>query len=442
MTQCKRQKLVLSRLAGRRVEADFSGGRLTSDAGLLLLREIDRQLGLLDAANEAIPDSRNPIAITHEQRELLAQRVLALAAGYEDGNDHEALRFDPALQLAAGREPDEERPLASPATLCRLENRITRGSIVRLHEVLVEQFLASYDTPPPEIVLDFDATDDPTHGNQEGRFFHGYYRCYCYLPLYVFCGEHLLCAYLRPSNIDAAKHSRAITKLLVGRIRERWPNVKIVLRGDSGFCRWRLMRWCDQHGVHYVFGLARNVRLERELKPTMNLAQQAFEATSHKQRLFTEFRYAAQTWDRPRRVVGKAEYASQGANPRFVVTNLSDEAATLYDERYCPRGDMENRIKEQQLMLFADRTSCSKLLANQFRLLLSGLAYTLLGGLRRRGLQPLAEGQWQSATLRERIIKVAARVSVSARRIFFQLPTACPVEPLLRRIVAALCDSG
>ena len=442
MTQCNSNKLVLSRLGRRRVEADFSGGRLTSNAGLLLLREVDRHLGLLDAVNEAIPDPRNPVAITHEQRELLAQRVMALAAGYEDGNDHASLRSDPALQLVAGREPHEDQPLGSPATLCRLENRITRGSLVRLHEVLVAQFLASYDTPPAEIVLDLDATDDPTHGNQEGRFFHGYYRHYCYLPLYVFCGPHLLCAYLRPSNIDAAKHSRAIVKLLVRRIRQQWPTTRIILRGDSGFCRWRLLRWCDKHEVGYVFGLARNKRLERELKPTIAEAQQVFEATDQKQRLFTEFCYAAQSWDTARRVIGKAEYGSQGANPRFVVTNLPDEAATLYDEHYCPRGDMENRIKEQQLMLFADRTSCSKLLANQFRLLLSGLAYTLLDGLRRRGNSVAAVGTWQSSTLRERIIKVAARVRVSARRIFFQLPTSCPAESLFRRLAVALCDSG
>lgn len=380
--------------------------------------------------------------VPHEQRELLAQRVLALAAGYEDGNDHAALRFDPALQLAAAREPHEGQPLASPATLCRLENRITRSALVRLHEVLVEQFLASYDTPPAEIVLDLDATDDPTHGQQEGRFFHGYYRCYCYLPLYVFCGPHLLCAYLRPSNIDAARHSRAITKLLVERIRQKWPATRILLREDSGFCRWRLLRWCDRHDVGYVFGLARNQRLERALKPTMQEAQQALEATAQKQRLFTEFTYAAKTWDGPRRVIGKAEYSSQGPNPRFVVTNLPDSPQTLYDERYCPRGDMENRIKEQQLMLFADRTSCSKLLANQFRLLLSGLAYTLLDGLRRLGNSAMGAEAWQSSTLRERIIKVAARVRVSARRIYFQLPTSCPTESLFRRIAVALCDTS
>lgn len=442
MTECSSKKVVLSRLGRHRVEAEFSGGRLTSNAGLLLVREVDRKLGLLDAVNTAIPDPRHPLSITHQQRELLAQRVFALVAGYEDGNDHQALRRDPALQLAAAREPHDEQPLASPSTLCRLENRITRGSIVRLHEVLVEQFLASYTTPPEEIVLDFDATDDPTHGQQEGRFFQGYYRHYCYLPLDVFSGSHLLCAYLRPSNIDAAKHSRALVKLLVERIRQEWPSVKIIVRGDSGFCRWRLLRWCDKHDVFYVIGLARNSRLEERLKATLQEAAATYEATGQKQRLFTEFSYAAQTWDRGRRVIGKAEYGSKGANPRFVVTNLSDPPPTLYDQRYCPRGDMENRIKEQQLMLFADRTSCSKLLANQFRLLLSGLAYTLLDGLRRLGGSSMAEGTWQSSTLRARIIKVAARVRVSARRIFFQLPTSCPAESLYRHLVVALCDTG
>lgn len=444
MTECKRQKVVLSRLAHRRVEADFSGGRLTSDAGLVLLREVDQRLGLLDAANEAIPDPRDPETITHQQRELLAQRVFALAAGYEDGNDHAALRNDPALQLAAGREPSVEDPLGSPATLCRLENRVSRASIVRLHEVFVEQFLASFSVPPAEITLDLDATDDPLHGQQEGRFFHGYYRCYCYLPLYVFCGEHLLCAYLRRSNIDAAKHSRAIVKLLVERIRRRWPSVKIILRGDSGFCRWRLMRWCDRHGVGYVFGLARNSRLEALLAPTMKEAEAAFTATGQKQRLFVELSYAAGSWDRPRRVIGKAEHHEPGANPRFVATNLTEPAQELYDRRYCPRGDMENRIKEQQRMLFADRTSCSAMLANQFRLLLSALAYTLFVGLRRLAPHEVdgSLSRWQCSTIRQRVVKIAARVTVSARRIFFQLPTSCPVEPLFRRLAIALCDSG
>jgi hypothetical protein len=434
----------LSRLGRRRVEAEFNGGRLTSNAGLVLVREVDRRLGLLDAANAAIPDPRQPAAITHEQRELLAQRVLALAAGYEDGNDHAALRNDPALQLAAGREPSADDPLGSPATLCRLENRVSRSSIVRLHAVLVEQFLASFVAPPEEITLDLDATDDPVHGQQEGRFFHGYYRCYCYLPLYVFCGDYLLCAYLRPSNLDAAKHSRAIVKRLVEAIRRRWPNVKIILRGDSGFCRWRLMRWCDRRGVGYVFGLARNRRLEALLAPTMNQAEATFEATGEKQRLFVELEYAAQSWDRPRRVIGKAEFHAQGANPRFVATNLAEPPQELYDDRYCGRGDMENRIKEQQLMLFADRTSCSTMLANQFRLLLSGLAYTLLVALRR--IEPSAAesslSRWQCSTLRERLVKIAARVTVSARRIVFQLPTSCPAEPLFRRLAVALCDSG
>ena len=442
MTQCNRSKLVLSRLVGRRIEADFNGGRLTSDSGLVLLREVDRRLGLLDAVNEAVPDPRDPRYTSHEQRELLAQRIFALAAGYEDGNDHEQLRRDPALQLSAGRVPSEDDPLASPATLCRLENRINRQTIVRLHEVLVEQFLDSYNEPPEEMVLDLDATDDPTHGAQEGRFFHGYYGHYCYLPLYVFCGEHLLCAYLRPSNIDAAKHSRAIVKLLVERIRQRWPAVRIVLRGDSGFCRWRLMRWCEKHNVYYILGLARNSRLEAKLEPLLGEAEEAFQTTSEKQRLFTEFDYAAASWDRERRVIGKAEYTRQGANPRFLATNLDGDPQTLYDERYCPRGDMENRIKEQQLMLFADRTSCSSLLANQFRLLLSGFAYTLLKGLRRLALSDTELSRAQSDTLRQKLVKIAARVTVSARRVLFQLPSSCPYRPLLERATIALCDSG
>lgn len=442
MTDCNQQPLCFSSLGSKAVVADFQGGRLTTDAGALLLREVAHKTGLFDALDAAIPDPRHPIFLVHDQKAMIAQRVTAIALGYEDLNDHQHLRNDPALLLAAGKMPDEDAILASPPTLCRLENRVDRKALVKVAETLVDQFLAAHATPPEHLVLDFDATDDPIHGRQEGRFFHGYYDHHCFLPLYVFCGDELLAAYLRPSNIDAAKHSRAITKLLVQRIRQRWPHVKIILRGDSGFCRWRLLRWCDQQGVFYVFGLARNARLERELKPTMEVAQALCEATDQKQRLFTEFLYAAKTWDRPRRVIGKAEYSSQGANPRFVVTNLSDPAAVLYDDRYCPRGDMENRIKEQQLYLFADRTSCSKLLANQFRLLLSGLAYTLLDGLRRLGFGQSAEGQWQSATLRERIIKMAARVSVSARRIFFQLPTSSPIEPLFRRLVVALCDSG
>lgn len=442
MTECKPTKLVLSRLRRRRIEADFEGGRLTSDAGLLLLREVDRRLRLIDAVDQAIPDPRDPRYTTHEQRELLAQRILGLAAGYEDENDHQTLRSDPALQTASGRIPDEDHPLGSPSTLCRLENRIGRRTIWRLHEVLVDQFLDSYSEPPEEITLDLDATDDPTHGEQEGRFFHGYYRCYCYLPLYVFCDKHLLCGYLRPSNIDAAKHSRAIAKLLVEKIRRRWPDVRITLRGDSGFCRWRLMRWCEKHDVKYLFGLARNSRLQQLSGALQEQAESQYQTTGEKQRLFGEFAYAAGSWDRERRVIAKAERLPKGSNPRYVVTNLEGEAQTLYDEVYCARGEMENRIKEQQLCLFADRTSCHALQANQFRLLLSGFAYTVFQGLRRLALEGTEYATAQASTLRLKLVKVAARVRVTARRVVFHLATTYPLQGLFADLCQTLLKPG
>jgi hypothetical protein len=424
------------------VEADFDGGRLTSDAGLLVLREVDQRLGLIDAVNQAIPDPRDPRYVIHHQRELLAQRIFAIAAGYEDENDHGQLRYDPALQVASEREPDEDQPLGSPSTLCRLENRVSRQTIARLHQVLVDQFLASYDSPPGEIVLDLDATDDPLHGAQEGRFFHGYYKCYCYLPLYVFCGSHLLVALLRPSNIDAAKHSRAVVRLLVRAIRQQWPQTRIILRGDSGFCRWRLMRWCEKNRVDYIFGLARNRRLQEAMEPLMREAETAFEASGQKVRRFAWLDYGARSWDRGRRVIAKAERLSKGRNPRFVVTTLQGDPQELYETTYCARGEMENRIKEQQLMLFADRTSCSAMLANQFRLLLSGLAYTLLDGLRRIALAGTEMCVAQCDTLRLKLIKVAARVRITARRVVFHLASSSPAEPLLRHALAALNDSS
>jgi hypothetical protein len=273
--------------------ADFEGGRLTSDGGVLLLRAVDQRIGLIDAINECIPDPRNPIYTQHTQRTMLAQRIMGIALGYEDLNDHQTLRDDPALMTATGTDVNRPYPLSSPSTLCRLENRVTRKAMFEMSGVLVDPFLNAYQDPPEEIVLDFDATDDRIHGEQEGRFFHGYYKSYCFLPLYVFAGEHLLCSYLRPSNIDAAKHSRAVLKLLVDRIRQQWPTTKIIVRGDSGFCRWRLMRWCEKHGVSYIFGLARNRVLESLLAPLMNHAQTQFERTGEKQRLFDEVLYAA-----------------------------------------------------------------------------------------------------------------------------------------------------
>jgi len=425
---CIREPIGFSRLKSRNVVADFAGGTLTSDAGGLLLREVDRRIGLVDALTRCIADPRDPARITHELRTLIAQRLFAIALGYEDGNDHHDLRNDPLLQLLTERGVDPARPLASPATLCRLENGVDRETLVRISEVFLEQFIAGFDAPPEELILDFDATDDPTHGTQEGRFFHGYYDHYCFLPLYVFCGEQLLTAYLRPSNIDAAKHSRAILKLLVTRLREAFPDVRIVVRADSGFCRWRLMRWCDRRDVKYVLGLARNASVQRLAEPWITQAESRFGETGQKQRLFGEVQYAAETWDRSRRVIIKAEHGGQGANPRFLVTNLTGEPQHLYDRIYCQRGEMENRIKEQQLWLFADRTSAHTMRANQLRLWLSSVAYVLVDTLRRFGLAGTQWARAQVGTIRTRLFKLAGLVTVSVRRVVVAINETAPVR--------------
>jgi hypothetical protein len=441
VTQCNRKPASFSSLSRREVLADFDGGRLTSDAGALFLREADRRLGLTEALADQITDPRDPARITHDLRSILIQRVYGIALGYEDGNDHHTLRTDPVFQLLADQDPNPEQPLASPATISRMENAVSRSSLVAISEVLVTQFIKSHRRAPKELILDFDATDDEVHGNQENRFFHGYYDHYCFLPLYVFCGEHLLCAYLRPSNIDAALHSRAILKLLVDRLRQQWPKVRIILRGDSGFCRFKTLRWCEKHDVSYVVGIARNQVLERMALPFTEEAKQRFVETGKKQRRFHELRYAAGTWKRERRVIVKAEHLKEGPNCRFVVTNLSYAPKSIYDRWYIPRGDMENRIKEQQLGLFADRTSCCAFLANQFRVLLAASAYVLLSHLRRVGLKGTELAQAQVTTIRLKLLKIAARVTVSVRRIVFHLASAYPYQTLFTRLVRRLAPS-
>ena len=438
MTECNRKSLSFSRLGRQEIIADFDGGRLSSDGGGLLLREVDRRLGLTASLADCIADPRDPAKITHDLRTLLSQRVFGIALGYEDLNDHETLRDDPLFAILAEQRMAQDVPLGSPPTLCRFENAVTRQSMARMATVLVEQFIASHEHPPKELVLDFDPTDDLVHGNQEGRFFHGYYDAYCFLPLYVFGGDQLLVAYLRPSNIDAALHSRAILKLLVDRLRQAWPKVRIIFRGDSGFCRWKLLRWCDKHDVGYVVGLARNVVLQRLAEPFMDEAKKAFDESGVKQRNFHEITYAAKTWDHERRVVVKAEVLAKGPNVRFVVTNLADDPKALYDERYTARGDMENRIKEQQLGLFADRTSCHKFLANQFRLLLASAAYVLIEHLRRVGLKDTELAKAQVTTIRTKLFKIAARVTVSVRRIVFHLSSYCPYQQLFALLVRRL----
>ena len=438
MTECTRQKLIFSSLNRQKVEADFDGGRLTSDAGILWLREVSRRTGLIDAWADCITDHRDPAKLIHDLTTMLSQRIFGIAAGYEDLNDHHTLRHDPLFAVLTEQRPDPDQPLASPSTFSRWENTATRASSVRMHEVFVDQFLAAHGRPPKEIVLDFDATDDPVHGMQEGRFFHGFYGNYCFLPLYVFCGDHLLVAYLRPSNIDAAKHTRAILKLLVERIRQAWPKTRIIFRADSGFCRWKLLRWCERHDVGYVVGLARNKVLERKAARFMTAAEKAYKRSGRKQRRFHEFRYGAKTWDCRRRIIVKAERLPQGPNCRFVVTNLDESPPQIYDGRYTARGDMENRIKEQQLDLFADRTSCQRFAANQFRLLLSSAAYVLMSHLRRIALRETELACAQVGTIRLMLLKVAARVVTSVRRVVFHLSSSYPYQLLFRAILARL----
>jgi hypothetical protein len=376
--------------------------------------------------------------VIHDQETLLRQRIFGIALGYEDLNDHTTLRADPVLQVVSERLADADQPLGSAPTLCRLENRVTREEAFAIHREFVEQFIASHTSPPEEVVLDFDATDDPLHGDQEGRFFHGYYDAYCYLPLYVFCGEQLLVAYLRPSKIDAPKHSWAILSLLVRRFREVWPDIRIVMRADSGFCRWRMLRWCDRHNVRYVIGLAKNAVLARTAAPLADSAKAAHETTREKQRLFGEITYAAETWDRPRRVIVKAEYLPDGPNTRYVVTNQPGDPQHLYDRVYCPRGEMENRIKEQQLDLFADRTSCHGFAANQFRLLLSSAAYVLVEALRRLGLCGTEFARAQAGTIRERLLKIGVRVRSTTRRVVLYFASGYPWKTLFETVVARL----
>jgi hypothetical protein len=437
MTDCTQELFQFPRFDRRKIEASFTGGDVSSDGGVLLLRQADRRLGLTAALDAVLPDPRHPDLITHRQVDLLRQRVYGLALGYEDLNDHTSLRLDLAWQTALER--DEE--LASSPTLCRLENRVNRRAAFAFHQVLVEKFIASFASAPTELILDFDATDDRVHGQQQGRAFHGYYGDWCFLPLYVFCGEQLLVSYLRPSNIDAARHSWAILKLLVQRLRQTWPEVRIVLRGDSGFCRWKMLRWCERHQVKYLVGLAQNARLRAAIAPQLAQAEAEHQRTKEKVRLFTDLAYAAATWDQPRRVIAKAEHTDKGSNPRFIVTNLEGDAQELYDEVYCARGEMENRIKEQQLGLFADRTSCHDWWANQFRLLLSSCAYVLVEAIRRIGLHGTDLARAQVASIRLSLLKIGTVILRNTRRIRLLFSTAYPHQQLFWRVAQRLSSA-
>ncbi len=462
-TECNTAYLDFPMLGRREVLADFSGGDITSDGGALLLREVERITGIIRQFAACFTDHRDPDRIEHTVEELVAQRVYGLALGYEDLNDHDDLRLDPLLATVVGkadptgasrrRRRDRGKALAGKSTLNRLEltpvgaDEDSRYKKVRcrtpdVERLLVTLFLQAHARPPARIVLDLDATDDPIHGHQLGRFFHGYYKTYCYLPLYIFCGDHLLCARLRPADIDACAGSVKHLKRIVAHLREAWPGVKIVVRADSGFCREELLRWCEGNGVDYVIGLAKNTRLVAAIAAELDQVRQRFEATRQPARAFAELRYRTlDTWSRERRVVAKAEHLAKGPNPRFVVTSLSAEdraAQPIYERDYCGRGEMENRIKEQQLHLFADRTSAQTMRANQVRLFCSSIAYVLLEALRRLGLAGTELAEAQCQTIRLKLLKIGALVRVTVRKVWVKLSSGSPYAGAFRRVHANL----
>jgi hypothetical protein len=459
MTECTQSSFPFAPHFSREVVARFDGGQITSDAGALLLRPLEQRTGILRQFAACFKDCRRPELIEHTVGELARQRVYGLVLGYEDLNDHDQLRQDPLLAMLSGksdlegehrrRPQDRGKAGAGKSTLNRLEltradaNRQTPYKKIVLEEkavdrLLVDLYIQAQPRQPQRIVLDLDATDDPVHGEQEGRFFHGYYGCYCYLPLYIFIGEHLVCARLRPSNIDASAGALEEIQRIVNQLRVVWPEVEIVLRADSGFCRETIMRWCEQNRVGYVFGLARNERLVKKLRKPMKQAQRQWEQTGKPARVFTEFRYRTRkTWSRARRVIGKAEYLEKGENPRFVVTSWSAEqmeARRLYEEFYCARGDMENRIKEQQLALFADRTSTSWMRSNQIRLYFSSLAYCVMQALRRLGLAGTDMAKAQCQTIRLRLLKIGAQVRLTVRKIWVSLAAGHPAARLFAQV--------
>src|ERR1700746_469200 len=445
-TECNQFVFGFHPLKQREIRAQFDGGAITSDG-------VEKRIGILNQFAACFTDYRNADLIEHTVQELVAQRVYGLALGYEDLNDHEELRNDPLLAVLVEKSDPSQEALAGKSTLNRLELTketasrkerykkiaLDHGAVDRL---LVEVLLRAHQEAPKEIILDLDATDDPLHGKQEGRFFHGYYGHYCYLPLYIFCGEFLLCARLRASNIDAAAGSVDELQRIVAQIRSAWPQVRIVVRGDSGFCREELMAWCEAEGVDYLLGLAKNERLKAEIEKQLEEAKAQYQETGRAARRFKEFIYQTrESWSRARRVVAKVEHLEKGENPRFVVTSLSGEpwpAQALYEEHYCARGDMENRIKEQ-LMLFSDRTSTHYLRSNQLRLYFSSLAYVLLQMLRRLGLEGTEFAKAQCSTIRLKVLKIGALIRISVRKVWISLAGGNPYVELFRQIHEKLC---
>jgi Transposase DDE domain group 1 len=441
-TECSAERFDFGIVEGRPVEAAFDAGLVTSDAGALLLGATDRAIGMMDRFGACFNDTRRQDLIEHEIAALVGQRVFAIALGYEDLNDHDALRHDPMMAVLAGKLSARREacaPVAGKSTLNRLElskleptryHKISHNPVAIRH-LFVDLFLEAQVRAPRQIILDLDATDDPVHGEQEGRFFHGYYDCYCYLPLYVFCGEHLLLAKLRRANLDAAAGAVEEVARLIARIRAAWPRTRILLRADSGFARDDLMAWCEANGVDFLFGLQQNDRLTAEIKDALARAETKSRRSGKPARYFKEFKWTTRrSWSRPRRVVAKAECTQGEANPRFVVTSLTRAQCKpkyLYEKIYCARGDMENRIKECQLDLYADRTSAATMRANQLRLWFHSMAYVLLCALRRIGLHDTDFARASCGTIRLKLLKIGALVRISVRRIKIAMASACPV---------------
>ena len=447
MTECIQSSFGFEAFGTREVVSKFDGGTISSDGGALLLRQTDQRLNLLPRLAKCFLDGRNQKLVEHSIQQMVSQRIYGLALGYEDINDHEQLRNDPVFGILSGR--DDLEPLAGKSTLNRLElgtginSRYKKITFWKegIDELMVSLFVESHQQAPKEIVLDIDTTDLPLHGKQEGRFFHGYYDNYCYLPLYVFCGEQVLCCRLREANRDASAGALTEIGRIVTQIRRAWPEVKIVLRGDSGFCRNELMSWCEANKVDYLFGLAKNKRLNKIIGTDLHRALEQWNQTGEPARVFNEFLYGAKKtskggWDRERRVVAKAEHIDGKTNPRFVVTSLSGaqwDAQPLYEQLYCERGDMENRIKEQ-FSLFADRVSAETMRANQMRLYLSAMAYILVSGLRRLGLQGTELAQAQVSTIRTRLLKIGAQIRVTVRKVWFSMASSYPWQGMFEQV--------
>jgi len=459
-TECNAALFDFAPVKGRAVVGDFAGGTITSDAGALLLGQADRVVNLVERFAGCFCDRRRSELIEHEVKTLVGQRVFGIALGYEDLNDHDELRHDPVMAVLAGKLEARRKdcaPVAGKSTLNRLE--LSKKEPTRYHKIahdeaaiealFVELFLDSRKTAPDEIVLDLDATDDPLHGHQEGRFFHGYYDCYCYLPLYIFCGDQMLAAKLRPSNIDGALGALEEVVRIVQQIRKRWPRVRMVLRADSGFAREDLMAWCEENDVHYIFGLARNARLVAAIKPELGEAEKESNETGKPARRFKDLVWRTRkSWSRERRVIAKAEWTQGAENPRFIVTSLSKDdgdGRKLYEGVYCARGEMENRIKECQLDLFADRTSAATMQANQLRLWFASMAYVLVESMRRLALKATALANATCGTIRRKLFKIGALVTISVRRIRFAMASGCPYKASFaaaHHVLRATLDTG